>query len=505
MIDTATPATQTSASARRTASRSATLALWAGAFVLLAGTAILAFERGGSGDDDLWRAAAVACAVLGGLALAAPWPIVVGRWPRAAALALTGLAAWTAISISWARIRIVAVDDSGRLLLYAAAFTAAVIVMRSPAVRRVTPWALLLSITAAAVYGLGTRLAPNLFVAQIFEAAGARLAHPITYWNGMGLLSACGLLLSVACVADATRTGRAAGAARAAACAAGVLCGFACFLTLSRGAFAAAVCGVGVIVLLRPRRSTLLATAAVWVPVIALALALLAFPAVRDVPKHGASDQVSQGGVMGGIVIAVALLAGLGAALLLRRDPAGERRLLAPALAGRVALALVAVTLVAVVAVSYASEQSTDLATSGQRLGEAKTFRAPYWRVALGSFADHPLAGVGSGAFRVEWRREADAARGAVDAHSLYFETLGELGLVGGLLLAAFVAALVAGTVGAARLALDDPVLPAAAGVLAAFLVHVGVDWDWELPAVTLPALLMAAAAITRPEPEIRL
>ena len=52
------------------------------------------------------------------------------------------------------------------------------------------------------------------------------------------------------------------------------------------------------------------------------------------------------------------------------------------------------------------------------------------------------------------------------------------------------------GLLRAARLAPRDPVLPAAAAVLAAFALHVAVDWDWELPAVTLPALLLAAAAL---------
>jgi hypothetical protein len=44
-------------------------------------------------------------------------------------------------------------------------------------------------------------------------------------------------------------------------------------------------------------------------------------------------------------------------------------------------------------------------------------------------------------------------------------------------------------------------VYPAAAtgpaAVLAAFAIHAGLDWDWEMPAVTLLALLVAAAAIT--------
>jgi len=468
--------------------------------VLLAGTAILAFQRGGSQSDDVWRAAAIACAVLGGLAVTAPWPIVRGRWARAAVASLAGLAGWTALSIEWARVRISAVDDSGRLLLYAAAFAAAVIVMRSPGVRRATPWALLASATAASGYGVGTRLLPKTFEAEIFTAAGARLSHPVTYWNGMGFLAGTGLLLAVAC-ASQPGTSR---WARAAASGAGVLCGFACYLTLSRGAFAAVLCGLAVLWLMRPSRSTGVAAACVLVPTGALVALLLAFPAVREAPHEGAADQVSQGRAMAALVLVAAVLAAAAAALVVTADPLRERRLLAPRRALRLAGAAVCVFLVAVVAISYFSEQTEELSRSTQRLGEAKTFRAPYWEVAMGSFADHPLIGVGSGSFRVEWRRDAKVARAAFDAHSIYFETLCELGLVGALLLAGLIGALAAGTASAARREPDDPVLPAAAAVMAAFAVHAGVDWDWELPAVTLPVLLLAAAAVTRPEPEIR-
>ena len=40
----------------------------------------------------------------------------------------------------------------------------------------------------------------------------------------------------------------------------------------------------------------------------------------------------------------------------------------------------------------------------------------------------------------------------------------------------------------------------AATGVaagLATWAFHAGLDWDWEMPAVTLPALLLAAAAVS--------
>jgi hypothetical protein len=425
-----------------------------------------------------------------------PWPLAPRSGP-----ALAALAGWTALSITWARLRFIAADDSGRLLMYATAFASAMIVMRVPGVRRVTPWALLVTAAAAGFYGLGTRLVPGVFEAEIFGNAGARLAHPITYWNGMGLFSGAGALLAVACASEHN----ARRAMRSAACALGVVCGFACYMTLSRGAFAAVLCGLVVLLLMRPRRTALRAALFVFVPAVALSVLTLAFSAVREPPRDNASDQISQGRWMAAAVLLAAALAALAAARLLPAPADRDRRVLDPPRAGRLAAAAVVLTLVALVAVSYASEQSDDIATSTARLREATTFRAPYWDVSLGAFADHPLTGVGSGSFRVEWRREAEAARGAFDAHSLYFETLAELGLVGGLLLACFIAAVAAGAVAAARARPDDPVLPAAIAVLAAFAVHAGVDWDWELPAVTLPALLLAAAAITRPEPGMRL
>jgi tetratricopeptide (TPR) repeat protein len=38
-----------------------------------------------------------------------------------------------------------------------------------------------------------------------------------------------------------------------------------------------------------------------------------------------------------------------------------------------------------------------------------------------------------------------------------------------------------------------EPLVPFAAAAFVAWLVHAGVDWDWEIPAVTLPALACAA------------
>jgi O-antigen ligase len=85
----------------------------------------------------------------------------------------------------------------------------------------------------------------------------------------------------------------------------------------------------------------------------------------------------------------------------------------------------------------------------------------------------------------------ADPAR---DAHSLPLETLAELGLVGFALLAAWAVGVIRA---AARAWRAQPA--AAAGLAAALLVwavHACLDWDWEMPALTLVALLLAAALV---------
>ena len=98
---------------------------------------------------------------------------------------------------------------------------------------------------------------------------------------------------------------------------------------------------------------------------------------------------------------------------------------------------------------------------------------------------------------RLVRRRVAAAARDRRGASAtptrLYLETAAELGLVG---LAALIAFL-AGIVLAARSARE----PAAVAALAAFALHAGLDWDWELPALSLVAILLAARVIAAEEP----
>ena len=118
--------------------------------------------------------------------------------------------------------------------------------------------------------------------------------------------------------------------------------------------------------------------------------------------------------------------------------------------------------------------------------------RAEYWQVAWQDFRRHPLLGSGAGTFELAWDRDRHTIYDALDAHSLYIEVLGELGLVGLLLIAgAFLTPLLA-----LRRVRPTPLVAAAVGAYVAFVLHAGLDWDWEMPAVTLAGLACGSALL---------
>jgi O-antigen ligase len=118
--------------------------------------------------------------------------------------------------------------------------------------------------------------------------------------------------------------------------------------------------------------------------------------------------------------------------------------------------------------------------------------RSDYWHVAWHEYEERPSLGGGAGSFQRYWLRHRPVGLPVLDAHSLYLETLAELGPVGlGMLLFALVIPLCA-----VRAARRHRLAPAALGAYAAFLVHAGIDWDWEMPAVTLAALVCGAALL---------
>ena len=179
-------------------------------------------------------------------------------------------------------------------------------------------------------------------------------------------------------------------------------------------------------------------------------------------------------------------------------DRARRKRYRLPRGAGLVAAGVVALVLAAVVVTGANQSPPESSATGAERLKKAGSNRYQYWGVALGMVARDPLAGDGSGSFRVAWLRERAIPETVQDAHSLVLETGAELGLVGLVLL---IVALGGAGLATHRAVRERHVLaPGVAAGLAAWLVHAQLDWLWEMPAATLNAILLAGLALALQE-----
>lgn len=467
---------------------------------LLAGPTVLAFFAGGYFDGPRAIAAAVAWAVVLLLAAAGPLPLPASRPGRLALGALLGLIAWSAISLAWAPLLGPALDAVVRLLLYTGALLAAIAVLRDPRAARAAEPVLALGALIVIGYGLSGRLLPSVIdlITERSYAAAGRLEQPITYWNSEGLVAALGLLLSVRLAGDRSRPAwmRVAAAAACAPLGAGV------YLSYSRGAVAVTMLGLIVLIAAAPTWPQLRAAATGLVAGLTAAACSSAFPGVASL--HGtAAAQRRDGAIM---LVFLLLIMGVATLLTLRAVAAerdgttrigwlpNARRL--PA----VAIAAAALCVAGLIGGGLAggAESPESVGKTASRYASVSSVRYEYWRVGALAFTREPVRGLGAGGFRVFWREERRVPYSVTEVHSLPLEMAAELGLPGLLMFLLLVGAV--GIGGLQALRQGAPLAPGAVAVCIAWLVHAAVDWDWQLPAVTLPAVILAGGLLAASE-----
>jgi tetratricopeptide (TPR) repeat protein len=464
-----------------------------------AATVVLAFVDGGYFPSE-WGLATL------GFALVAAVTLLLTDSPRPPTLALafltglTALALLALVSVLWSAGAGAPVLELERGVLYVAATGAALLVLaRGDAVAPLLGGIVAGAVVAAA-YGLATRLFPGHVGGAYDPSSGYQLSEPIGYWNALGLLCAIALLLAVGLAAHGGLV------TKVLAAPALVVLLPALYFTFSRGALAALVAGAVVQVALDPRRARLIATALViGAPAVAAVLYASRFHALTT-PGDSLTTAQSEGRQVATALVVLAVVAAAAAVAL----HFAERSLSVPERAGRwlvvSTVALVAVAAVVGLVAAGGPLEAADRATASFReplagaegsldrrlLSVSGNGRADYWRVALNAAGDEPVHGIGAGGYEAEWLRERPVAFHARDAHSLYLETLAELGPVGlAVLLTTLALPLVA-----LRRGRRAPLAVAAASAYAAFLLHAAVDWDWELPVVTVPALFCGAALL---------
>lgn len=455
----------------------------------------------------LWWAIVVAVA----FRLVAAWPL-----PRAALVSgglLAALAAWTLASVVWSPSAEETVSELNRATAYLGLVALVVLVARR---RDLDRWCdgLTAAIVGVALVALASRLFPGIFpdrgLATFLPSAVKRLSFPLGYWNGLGIFLALGLslLLRLALVARSPL-------ARGLAITPVPALAAALYLTSSRGGFATALVGAIAFLALTERRWSALAALVVASAGAAAAIAVLL---ARNELVNGplGTEVVRSQGRSAAVLIAAACVAaavsyGLGCRFLTGR--------IAPALwVGRTVLGVGALALV----VAIAALDPVERFEVFKRLpGEAGTIdrgdfvrahllsgggsgRWQFWSAAVDEWKEDPLRGVGAGSYEHWWAEHASFTYFVRDAHSLYLEALGELGIVGFVLVVALaLTGIGAGTRRALRASGERRVSTAAlTAVFTGYAFALGIDWMWELTAVSAIGLV-ALALLTGPPTEI--
>ncbi len=405
----------------------------------------------------------------GWAALVALWLVatiaLVGRIVRPSRLQLAfaggilGLTAWVWLSSVWSIDVVESAHEGQRMLAYGAVAVALVLVVRSAVVSAALGGALA-GIALACAYGLATRLFPDRL--GVFDPiAEYRLSEPLGYWNGLGLFAAMGALLALAFAARARTIG-----VRALAGALPVLLLPTLYFTFGRGAWISLALALLAAVALDPRRLQLLGVLfATGAPAAAAVLAASRYEALRreDSPLALAS---TQGHRLALILLGLALLAAAAAAAyaLLERRIEVPRKVRLGFEAALVVVAA-AVALLAVF-VRYGdpitlADKAHDSFTApppaiendiGERLFSfSGSYRVDLWESAWRGYEEHPLLGLGAGGYEQHWLQDRPFEHKVRDAHSLYLETLAELGPVGLALLLLALGAPLAAAVAARR------------------------------------------------------
>jgi len=426
----------------------------------------------------------------------------------AAMLALAGLGALTLASALWSHATGRALIEFERVWLYLLVLAVFATLPASGANMRRLIRGLALGIAIVCLAGLTSRVAPDIWHTAP-DVSNQRLSYPVTYWNALGLLAALGTLFAfhLTCSLGERRL------TRVLAAAALPLLAAALFFTFSRGAIAALAIGLALYAIVaRPR--ALLGGALASIPASALLLAVAYGANLLDTVDPTTPAAVAQGHRVAMVAILCSLAAGalrlLCAARLdgrlaaaLARRSLSHRTLVAALAAGTV---LAGIAIPALGIPGAFAHDWTRFASGATPTGErgdlrqrltdpSNNNRNELWGAAVSAFAESPLHGHGAGTFQTSWERQRTRYMYVVDAHSLYLQAMAELGVPGIALLAILVGTVLWGLAVRVRgrhRSLYGVLL--AAGVV--WALHAGVDWDWQMPVVTIPFFAAAGLAL---------
>lgn len=452
----------------------------------------------GGYDTDTWY--------WGALVLLASFAAVVikagfGRLSRASRVALAAFAlyvGWSYLSITWAQSPGDALQGSNRALLYLLVF----------ALLTVIPWTPKTALAALLTFVLGLGVIAIVLLFRLASAhhigalvIGGRLATPTGYFNSTAALFTMDALAAITLAARRELPGLLRGALLAVACAGLQLA----LIVQSRGWLFTLPLIALVAIAVVPDRLRVIAAS-----LIPIAAALAPLGRLLDVYQSSPGSALNYAAARAGqaalLVCAAVFVAGClvawGDELIgtPRRLDRHRRR----ALGGAIAVLAVAAVGVGGTLGTHGhplrfisrqwhgfSHTQAAASSSGSHFSDVGSGRYDFWRVSLDAVLAHPIGGLGQDNFADYYVRRRRTGEEPQWTHSLELRLLAQTGLVGFGLFAAF---LIAAIVGALRTVHRDGELArgvagAALLPLVVWLIHGSLDWFWEMPALSGPAL----------------
>jgi hypothetical protein len=432
---------------------------------------------------------------------------------------LAGFAIWCGVTLLWS----VAPDRTWAHINRAVAYTLVIVLaiaLASSLPRAIErfAYAWLLVALATASYALAGKIMPGVQLLGMdfnHTAIASRLRAPLEYWNALGLIMVLAIPIALRMTTDASRrdTTRLAGIAAL----------FVLLVTLgmtySRGGVLAVIVALTVVTVLGGQRLRGLAVIGVTI-VAAIPVLGLSFsrPALKGI--HVPLDERTADGVLLGLVAAGSILFLLIAAWgLLRLEERTDWNAQRTQLVWRglaATAAILALLLLGGIA-SYEggprewgddawhkfTETSKDKVSDPARLTSSNSGnRWVWWKEAAGAWADKPIQGWGAGSFPVTHRMYRDVELPVQQPHNMPLQFLAETGIVGTLLVSGALGFLLMCALGRIRAMTAgrerDLAVALFAGVVA-WIVHGLVDWDWDIPGVTVPALMFLGVLAASP------
>jgi tetratricopeptide (TPR) repeat protein len=430
------------------------------------------------------------------------------RLPRAAVIAIAcfGLyVAWSYLSITWAASPGDALQGSNRALLYLIVFT----------LMLVLPWTAEGALVALIVFTLAVGVIAIVILLRFASAdqvsqllLDGRLAAPTGYFNASVALFSLDAFMAIALAARRELPGLLRGTLIGIACAGFQLA----VVGQSRGWLftlpLVAVVSLAVVSdRLRVAVAAILPIAAAVIPVHRL-LGVYDAPAGSAAQAHAATRAGRAGLILSAAALVIATIAAWAEALVRPRALSRRRRLL---LGTALSVLAIAVGVAGAAAATHGDpvhflvkqwngfSHPPTAAGSGSHFATVGSGRYDFWRVALHAALAHPIGGLGQDNFADYYLLHRRTNEEPAWTHSLELRLLAHTGFVGAALFAAFAVAAIAAALRARRRS-DRELTRAAAGVallpLVGWMIYGSVDWFWEIPALSGPALGFLGVAI---------